>query len=274
MPRRAREKSKSSIYHIMWRGANRQEIFHDDGDRKKYMQVLEKYKLKSQMNIFAWCLMGNHVHILLKEGQEELSTTMKRIGVSYAMYYNWKYRTTGHLFQDRFRSENVETDTYLRTVIRYIHQNPVKAGIVSKVDQWNWSSCRGYYNQAPEQSRLLDKDLVLRMFSFDRKEALERFKEFNEKQNNDSCLDDYEVTKRLSDDEARMEINRILKGIEIPHVKSLTKQERDDILKKIKGIEGISQRQLARILGISANLIFKAGKGKHGDGSTASKLSE
>ena len=75
---------------------------------------------------------GNHVHLLLREGEEELATTMKRIGVSYATFYNWKYATTGHLFQDRFKSENVETEEYFLTVVRYIPQNPVKVGICGR----------------------------------------------------------------------------------------------------------------------------------------------
>lgn len=93
-------------------------------------------KKKSKYEMYAWCLMNNHVHLLLKEGIEPISTTMKRIGVSFVWYYNGKYNTNGHLFQDRFKSEKVESDQYLLTVIRYIHQNPVKAGIVKSVDEW------------------------------------------------------------------------------------------------------------------------------------------
>lgn len=258
MPRKARSKSKSGIYHIMWRGANRQEIFHDDEDRQKYIEILERYKKKSGMVVYAWCLMSNHVHLLLKEGNEELATTMKRIGVSYVIFYNWKYGTTGHLFQDRFRSENVEDDHYLRIVVRYIHQNPVKARMVQSVSEWKWSSCRGYYDIQPYPRYLLDKDSVLRMFSTNRLIAKEKFKEFNEKQNNDQCLDDDERKRRLTDDEARVEIKKVLKGKEIAQVKSLPRLERNEILNRVKKIEGISQRQAARILGVSRNLIFKA----------------
>ncbi|WP_236905052.1 transposase [Clostridium formicaceticum] len=127
MPREAREKSETRIYHIIIRGANRQEIFHDDEDRIRFLETFEKYKNNTKMKVHGWCLMGNHAHLLLEEGSEELSVTMKRIGVSYVWYYNWKYKTTGHLFQDRFKSEKVEKDDYLLTVIRYIHQNPFPA---------------------------------------------------------------------------------------------------------------------------------------------------
>ena len=110
MPRGPRVKSISGIYHVMLRGANRQEIFHDDIDCMRFLEIIEKYKKVSGMKVYAWCLMNNHVHLLLKEGIEDLSITMKRIGVSYVTYYNLKYNTSGHLFQDRFRSENVESN--------------------------------------------------------------------------------------------------------------------------------------------------------------------
>ncbi|WP_092501783.1 hypothetical protein [Virgibacillus subterraneus] len=86
--------------------------------------------------------MNNHTHLLLKQREESLSTTMKRIVVSYVNYYHWKYRTNGHLFQDLLKRENVETTQCLLTVIRYIHQNPIKARMTYKIDEWKWSSCR------------------------------------------------------------------------------------------------------------------------------------
>ncbi|WP_330571508.1 transposase [Serpentinicella alkaliphila] len=93
-----REKSESGIYHVIIRGANRQEIFHDDEDCLRFLETLEKYKVKSAIKIYGWCLMNNHIHLLIEEGKEELSTTMKRIGVSFVGYYHLKYDTTGHLF--------------------------------------------------------------------------------------------------------------------------------------------------------------------------------
>lgn len=213
----------------------------------------------SEIKVYGWCLMGNHVHLLLKEGREDISTTMKRIGVSYVGYYNWKYKTTGHLFQDRFKSEVVESDEYLLIVLRYIHQNPVKAGLVKKPDEWKWSSCLGYYGKKDTCLTLLDLSFILEMFAKDLNASILRFKEFNGAENNDQCLDE-EVTERirLSDEEARREILKLISGIEITQVKSLPKNERDKVLQDIKRIEGVTQRQAARILGISPNLIFKA----------------
>lgn len=258
MPRKAREKSETGIYHIILRGANRQDIFHDEEDRMKFLEVLEKYKQKTEIEIYGWCLMDNHVHLLFKEGNEELSVTMKRIAVSFVWYYNGKYNTSGHLFQDRFKSEKVESDQYLLTVIRYIHQNPVKAGMVKNVNEWKWSSSFNYCSKSAYSLKsLLDSDFVLNIFSTDRNKALVMFKEFNEAENADQCLED-EVKIRMTDEAARQEIIKLIEGIEIAQVKSLPKVKRDEILRKAKGIDGITQRQAARILGVSPNLIFKA----------------
>jgi putative transposase len=256
MPRRAREKGESGIYHIILRGTNKQEIFHDEEDNKRFIETLEKYKTISNLKVYGWCLMGNHLHLLIGQGKEELSVTMKRIGVSYAWYYNWKYKSTGHLFQDRYKSENVDNDEYLLTVIRYIHQNPIKAGIAKRVSDWKWSSCREYYGYEVYPTRLLDCTLILEMFSEDRGIAIKKFIEFNEAECEEACLDDIRK-ERLTDQEAKAEIIKIISLQDIAAIKSMPKAQRDPLIFKIKSIEGISQRQAARILGVAPNLVIR-----------------
>ena len=128
MPRQPREKSESGIYHIMLRGINQQVIFEDYEDYSKFIETIETYKAVSGYKVFAYCLMSNHIHILLKVEKEDLDLIMKRIAGSYVYWYNWKYYRKGHLFQDRFKSEPVEDDEHFLTVLRYIHQNPTGQG--------------------------------------------------------------------------------------------------------------------------------------------------
>ena len=130
MPRQARKKSKSNIYHSILRGINWQIIFEDSEDYTRFIETLDRYKAVSGHKVFAYCLMSNHIHILIKEEKEEPDLIMKRIACNYVYWYNSKYYRNGHLFQDRFRSEPVETDEYFLTVLRYIHQNPIKAKLV------------------------------------------------------------------------------------------------------------------------------------------------
>ena len=192
MPRQARRKSESGIYHIILRGINQQQIFADEEDSLWFLETLSKYKEQCGYEIYAYCLMSNHVHILLKEGKENLTLVLKRIAGSYVYWYNWKYHRSGHLFQDRFKSEPVEDDAYFLTVIRYIHQNPVKAGICRNVDGYKFSSYNEYINNAT----LIDTDFCLGIID------KEQFIEFNNEFNDDVCLDISNNDFRLNDDEA------------------------------------------------------------------------
>ncbi len=240
----------------MLRGTNRQEIFHEDEDNIRLLETLDRYREKNKVKVYGWCLMGNHAHLLIEEGNEDLSITIKRINISYAWFYNWKYNTIGHLFQDRYRSENIEDNQYIMTVLRYIHQNPVKAGIVKKAGEWKWSSYQGYCGNPCYPRGLLAADFILNMISDNKEQAIKQFIEYNDQANEDKCLD--EITRNiLTDKEAREEIKKH-SGYGITEIKGLPREQRNKVLKKVKEIEGLSLRQAARILGISHVLIFNA----------------
>ena len=159
MPRQARQQSQSGIYHLILRGVNKQVIFEDDEDREKFLWCCRYYKEISQYKVYGYCLMNNHIHLLIKEDKEPISKIMKRIGVSYVSWFNHKYDRCGHLFQDRFKSETVDSDEYLLTLLRYIHQNPMKSGEVKKIAAYPWSSYKEYLGD----NNLVDIDFTLRL---------------------------------------------------------------------------------------------------------------
>ena len=132
MPRAARIKSSSGIYHVVLRGINRQRIFEEDEDYAKYLNIFKSCRKQCSAKLYAWCLIPNHIHLLLKENNVPLSHIFRKSGSGFVYWYNAKYSRTGYLFQDRFRSEPVEDETYFPTVVRYIHLNPVNAGAVHK----------------------------------------------------------------------------------------------------------------------------------------------
>ena len=113
----------------MLRGINQQQIFEEAEDCDKFLDVMRDCKEICQYDVYAYCIMGNHIHLLIKEGTETLEQVFKRICGRFVYWYNIKYRRVGHLFQDRFKSEPVDSNEYLLTVVRYIHQNPIKAGL-------------------------------------------------------------------------------------------------------------------------------------------------
>ena len=257
MPRQARIKSKTGIYHVIVRGISQQNIFHDDEDYRRYLDLLDRVKKNCGFKLYGYCLMENHVHLLIQEFQDELSLVMKRVGIGYAWWYNWKYNRTGHVFQDRFKSECVEDDTYLLTVTRYIQQNPVKAGMVTRPDLHRWNSCRIYYGESEYPKGLTDCTFVLGLFSNQSEKAKLNFKNFMEVKNSDTCLEDY-VQLRLSDKDFLKEIELLLEGRGVSILRQIGNQERDVILGKMKAINGATIRQISRVTGLSPSLVFRA----------------
>ncbi len=244
MPRQAREKSQSGIYHIMLRGINQQQIFEDEEDNLKFLKILADYKAVCGYQLYAYCLMGNHVHFLLREGEESLEQIMKRIGSKYVYWYNGKYRRIGHLFQDRFKSEAIDNDQYFLTVLRYIHQNPLKAKIVSKISEYRYSSYNEYINGA----MVTDVEYVLQMMSLD------EFIKFHQQLNQDNCLEVIEQPLRVTDEEAKRIIARISKSTNASSFQGIDLKKRDKLLRKLKE-HGLSIRQISRLTGVSKGIV-------------------
>jgi REP element-mobilizing transposase RayT len=249
MPRYARKKSESGILHVMLRGINKQTIFEDDEDRERFLETIERFKTISKYQILGYCLMDNHIHLLLKEADESISMVVKRICSSFVYWYNLKYERCGHLFQERYKSEIVENDTYLLTVLRYIHQNPVKAGLSKFVQDYMWSS----YNDYLKKATITDNDFVLEIFSSNREKAIATFITHSNEENYDRCLD-YEEKTRLSDNEVR-EFLATLGTQSISEFQQLDRDKRNEIIRKLKSIEGVTIRQLSRITGLAKSVI-------------------
>lgn len=249
MPRHARIRSKNGVYHVMLRGINKQNIFEDDDDRQKLIETIVHYKAVSNYEIYGYCLMSNHIHFLIREQEEPLSLAIKRISGRYVYWYNQKYERCGHLFQERFKSEVVEDEQYFLTVLRYIHQNPVKAGLVKNILEFKWSS----FNEYIKKAVVADIEFALEMFSEDRKTAVERFSQYMNEPNEDHCME-YEEKSRIQDSEVRVYMNE-LGLLNIIDLQRMDKNRRDEILKAIKLMDGVTIRQLARITGISKSVI-------------------
>lgn len=252
MPRQARKKSKSGIYHVVLRGINKQIIFEDDEDRRRFIETIGRFKNPNRYEVYGYCLMNNHIHLLVKETGDTIGESVKRICGSYAYWYNRKYNRCGHLFQERYNSEAVEDDGYLLMVLRYIHQNPLKAGIVQKIGSYNWSS----YIEYTGTSNIVDTCFVMQMLSKDHEIAIDIFIKYTNEINKDKFLD-LDKSVRLTDDEAKARLIKI--GIQnISKLQYLDRKARNEMLGKAKAIEGISIRQLSRLTGISKNIIERA----------------
>ena len=216
------------------------------------LEILKYYKGMQKFELYAYCLMSNHIHMLMEELDDSISEAVKRIATSYVLWYNKKYDRTGHLFQGRFNSEVVENDIYFLTVIRYIHQNPLKAGIVNNILQYKWTS----YNDYISGPNLIDTSMALGILSPKWVDAVDTFIRYMNEGNNDKCLD---LEDRIITRDA--DVLAYLKTLGVENVSKLQQMDRnsrDEIIRHIKDKKLTSIRELSRITGVSKSIIQRA----------------
>lgn len=248
MPRTARKISETGIYHVMLRGINRQNIFEDDQDRLYFMSVLASCKKVSGFRLHAFVLMSNHIHLLLEPLDEPLDMIFRRIGTRYAVWYNRKYQRAGHLFQDRFRSENVSTVQYYQTVLRYILQNPMKAGMEKHPGEYRWSSYTAYEKG---QGIVTDTQYAVELFG-----GRETLIQYLKQDNDDTVMDEENHDWRLRDDAARRIMRQITQCSSVSDFQKLD----PDLQKKHAAEmyqERLSMGQIARLTGMSKTTVFR-----------------
>jgi putative transposase len=182
MPRRARIDAPGALHHVIIRGIERRKIFRSDDDRHNFLSRLSELVPETKTECFAWALIPNHAHFLFRTGSVPVSVLMSRLLTGYAGWFNKKYRRHGPVFQNRYKSILCQEDPYLQELVRYIHLNPLRAGIVSDMgglDNHSWCGHSVLMNQTEQPWQ--DIDYVYRLFSSRRREARKRYREFVEK---------------------------------------------------------------------------------------------
>lgn len=176
-PRKPRIEFSGAFYHVIARGNQKQRIFKDSADFQKYLLLLTIYKNRTGCRIYAYVLMNNHVHLLMETGDVPLSKIMQGLNQTYTMYFNKRYRTVGHLFQGCYKALLCDREAYLLGLVKYIHENPLRAKIVERFDAYAWSSHHAYTGKNNPLA-LVDTDQVLRMFSEKKTRARKKYREF------------------------------------------------------------------------------------------------
>jgi REP element-mobilizing transposase RayT len=244
MPRSARQKSATGIYHTMLRGIDKRTIFEIEQDYLKFLSYIEMAREKKEFDVYAYCLMPNHIHLLVKTEEEEIGRFMSHLTVGYAQYFNYRLARTGHLFQNRFKSEVVEDDAYFLTLVRYIHHNPRKAGIVKDSKDYPWSSYPIYLQSTKTKKALksysfMNTEFVLGMFT-----KLSEFVRFMEQPNDDKCMD---VDERIRYTVEQL-TELISKMVGKKDLTKLDKEKKLEIFKLIKETTRATSQQLYQIL--------------------------
>ena len=266
MSRSARGRSKTGIYHVMLRGVNYQQLFEQRGDYQKFILILRdmvspknefKQSLPPRCALFSYCMMPDHVHLLIKEEGECLAEVIKKIASRYAMFYNNKYARNGHLFQDRYESETVNDDAYFLTVLRFIHQNPVKGQLCYRAEDYNWSSWREYVKVINRMTAICAVHIVLSRYSL--KYLIEQV---NTLLPETIQILEFDRYRGHIPDEKVIDFLRATYHIKHPQdIKQYPKEQRNEILKA--GIDfGANKRQLSRLTSFSTYIISLACKNK------------
>ena len=165
MPRKARIDAPGALHHLIIRGIERRRIVTDDQDRDNFIERLGEIVTETKTFCFAWALIPNHAHILLRSGQTPLATVMRRLLTGYAVWYNRRHRRHGHLFQNRYKSILCQEDAYLLELVRYIHLNPLRAKIVKSLAESDKYPYSGHSALTGKRQReFQDTDYVLRLF--------------------------------------------------------------------------------------------------------------
>lgn len=252
MPRKPREKSSTGIYHVMLRGINRQTIFEEDSDYQSFLILLVKQKKVSSIEIYGYCLMSNHVHLLIKEGSNGISKPLQQICTAYAMRFNSKYERVGHLFQDRFMSKPVNSVNYFFNALAYIHKNPIEISSDLSYVHYPWSSYREYF----ETELYCSTKFAEEMYSGPSAEFLCFFESKHTNPINDTDEPLMKYQTRLSDDEVKAYICKLIDERNALNLQKKDEFLRNETIRKCKEI-GVSLKQLERLTGISIGILRK-----------------
>ena len=248
MPHVQRNKSETGFYHVVVKGDGGQIIFESDADRKRFISELESAIESHDIDVHAYCLMSNHVHLLVEDRKDELSMFMKRLNERYAMHFRQVTGRVGHVFQSRFWSEPVESEEYFLAALRYIHANPEPAGICRARD-YRWSSYSAYMGRKSLAKTDLALDLLGGPADFERFQASggSFAKPFPKSK----------LVRHLSYDELTRIAVEILGRDMLNSLKTLPPKDRRSHIEKLNRA-GFTDTQIARITGIGQAVVHRA----------------
>ncbi|MDO7788643.1 REP-associated tyrosine transposase [Desulforamulus aquiferis] len=274
MGRRPRVEYSGAIYHVIQRGNNREYIFQRTEDKLFLLNELQKRKRLKEFLLFGYVLMGNHYHLILQTTGISLSKLMHLINSSYGRYYNKSRKRTGHIFNGRYKAIPIQNEQYLFAVLRYIHQNPVKAGICQRVQHYKWSSDIDYRDN---QEGLVDINILLNMMSDNRAEAIKKYSAYVEQEDEE----EYDEIDVLGDESfvlaiqpskkspTRKDLDQILRdtnlsSTDFEHLKRGSRR-RDLIRYKVDYVreallQGYTLKEIGENIGISATAVIKLTK--------------
>lgn len=258
MPRSPRIISSTGIYHAIIRSVNQQLIFEESEDYHKFLLILSDAKSKYEISIYAYCIMDNHVHLLIQSTPEHLAPFFNSLLTRFVRWYNNKYERSGHLFQGRFHSKVVESDTYFINTLIYIHNNPVKAGACRFPSEYAWSSFNAYYGA---KNPLIDLALPLKIAGS--KDSMQHIFALNAVSPQDKLMQQQffeeeheEPRHRVNEEDMISKFKELTNLISSFEIINLPKAERNEIVRTLVR-NHFTYNQISRLLGISVPTVYR-----------------
>ena len=255
MARPLRIEFEGCFYHITSRGNEKKRIFRNTGDRRRFLSLFKDVNHSYSGVIYSYVLMDNHYHILMETMEANLSKIMHHINVSYTVYFNKKYRRVGHLFQGRYKALVVDKESYLLELSRYIHLNPVRAGIVKKPENYRWSSYQYYIGKNKVIPEWLNIEWLVERFGPDKSFAFQQYRRFIEEAITKDIKNPFENTfvntilgsNDFVEKVRKISRDNVKKDYEIPATKSLIcSYDIEDILKIVSEYFSINIGEIKR----------------------------
>ena len=259
MPRKPRIMSSTGIYHIILRSVNQHIIFEEDSDYRQFIYFMSVCKQKYEAAIYAYCLMDNHIHILLKIHPDKLSTFFQSLETRFVRWYNNKYLRSGHLFQDRFHSTPIECNEAFLSALVYIHNNPVKANVCRYSSEYRWSSHGAYYGN---NDFLVEPSLAYSIAGT-RYALLQYFAKKTNRFDHDTFTNDHMHSKYFLTDEKALEVFKsVTKMSSTSEAACIPKTKRNEFIRTLKN-SGLTTKQVARLIDVSESTVKRLCKMTH-----------
>ena len=272
MSRKPRIHYEGALYHVIARGNNREYIFKNEIDKEEYLKKVTKYIDKYNGKLYAYVIMDNHCHLLIEVSDIPLSKIMQLIQQTYTSWYNRNYKRSGHVFEQRYKSILCDKDSYLLSLIRYIHQNPVRAKIAGI--NYKYSSHKEYIRGI---NNVCLVEEILSMFSLNKKKAIESYIEFmdiEDRELREKGIGDLspsfenieiEINKMIFDKKELTEIVELfedrykisVKDIKGKYLKGEELRLRNEFIKEVLKYKATKQVELSKFLGVSYHLVSK-----------------
>ena len=248
MPHTQRKRSETGFYHVVSKGDGGQVIFESNNDRTRYLEELESAAADYGVEVHAYCLMDNHVHLLVRDAKGSLSGFMKQLDENYARYFAWRSGRVGHVFQGRFWSEPIDCDEYFLSAMRYIHMNPEPPGIC-KARDYPWSSYRAYVGEKSFTTTELGLSLL---------GGKDRFEAFHEQgASSTRPFKSSALSNHLTHDELVAIAVSTIGRDELNNLRGMAPVSRIPYLQKLRTI-GMTCSEITRITGLGRSTVQRA----------------